>query len=138
MLPGILKTVSSNKHIPLPLKLFEVSDIVLRDESQERRARNQRNLSCIYANKHSGIEEIRGMVDRLMQVLNIKKAANENGPGFEIRDTQNSTFFPGRRADIIFNGDKIGSFGIVHPEVLGFFDIPFPCSALEINIEPFL
>merc|ERR1712106_148003 len=29
LLPGLLKTVAANKHIPLPLRMFEVSDIVL-------------------------------------------------------------------------------------------------------------
>lgn len=123
-----------------------MSDIVLLDPSQERLARNQKNLSCIYANKYSGIEEIRGMVDRLMQVLDVPKLDSPAGasarPGkkcWEVREESTcETFFPARRADIYYDGLQIGSFGIVHPEVLGHFDIPFPCSALEINIEPFL
>jgi phenylalanyl-tRNA synthetase beta chain len=56
LLPGLLKTVASNKHHPLPLKVFEVSDVVLKDESMERRARNQRNLSVLYSNKTAGFE----------------------------------------------------------------------------------
>jgi phenylalanyl-tRNA synthetase beta chain len=48
------------------------------------------------------------------------------------------TFFPKRCADIIYNGQTIGSFGILHPEVLEKFEILYPCSALEMNIEPFL
>jgi phenylalanyl-tRNA synthetase beta chain len=56
LLPGILKTIGANKHLPLPLKIFEVSDVVLRDESLERRARNQRNISALYCNKTSGFE----------------------------------------------------------------------------------
>ena len=31
LLPGILKTIASNRKMPLPLKLFEISDIILRD-----------------------------------------------------------------------------------------------------------
>ena len=31
----------------------------------------------------------------------------------------------------------IGKFGVIHPQVLKAFDIPFPVSALEINLEPF-
>lgn len=48
------------------------------------------------------------------------------------------TFFPGRRADIFYNNAVIGSFGIVHPSVLEKFEIKFPCTAIEINIEPFV
>lgn len=32
LLPGLLKTIAANKKMPLPLKVFEVSDVVLKDE----------------------------------------------------------------------------------------------------------
>jgi phenylalanyl-tRNA synthetase beta chain len=31
----------------------------------------------------------------------------------------------------------IGTLGILHPSVLEKFEIGFPCSALEFNLEPF-
>ena len=31
LLPGLLKTVAANKKMPLPLKMFEISDIVVKD-----------------------------------------------------------------------------------------------------------
>ncbi len=34
-------------------------------------------------------------------------------------------------------GERVGEFGIIHPEVLQAFDIPNPVSALELNLEPF-
>lgn len=34
LLPGLLKTVAANRKMPLPLKLFEISDVVLKDESK--------------------------------------------------------------------------------------------------------
>lgn len=55
------------------------------------------------------------------------------------------TFFPGRAAAIMYrpgeeqSGEfELGSLGILHPSVLANFDIPYPCSALEFNLEPFL
>ncbi len=138
LLPGILKTVSSNKHIALPLKLFEVSDIVLRDESCERRARNQRNLCLLFCDTISGFEKIRGMVDRLMALLNIKVVEQGDMGGFSIKESCNPTYFEGRCADVYYNGVVVGTCGIIHPSVLHHFEIPFPCSALEINVEPFL
>ena len=32
----------------------------------------------------------------------------------------------------------MGAFGVVHPNVLDKFDIPYPVSALELNVEPFV
>jgi phenylalanyl-tRNA synthetase beta chain len=48
------------------------------------------------------------------------------------------TYFPGRRADILYEGSRLGTIGVVHPEVLGKFGVPFPTSALEIDVERFL
>lgn len=33
LLSGILKTIAANKKMPLPIKIFEVSDVVLKDSS---------------------------------------------------------------------------------------------------------
>jgi phenylalanyl-tRNA synthetase beta chain len=37
LLPGLLKTIRDNKSVRLPLKIFEASDIVLKDSSLERK-----------------------------------------------------------------------------------------------------
>jgi phenylalanyl-tRNA synthetase beta chain len=50
------------------------------------------------------------------------------------------TFFPGRCADVILTRDgkdlNLGTFGVVHPEVLKNYDLVHPCSLVEIGIEP--
>lgn len=51
---------------------------------------------------------------------------------------QDPTYFPGRQADVYYNGKVVGTFGILHPEVVANFDIVNPCSAFEICVEPFL
>jgi phenylalanyl-tRNA synthetase beta chain len=48
------------------------------------------------------------------------------------------TFFPGRCAQIFYRGHIIGSMGVLHPEVLTAYELTMPCSAFEINLEPFL
>ena len=42
LLPGLLKTVHANKNLPLPLKVFEISDVVFRDLSKDVGARSVR------------------------------------------------------------------------------------------------
>lgn len=34
LLPGLLKTIHANKKMPLPMKLFEISDIILKDNQK--------------------------------------------------------------------------------------------------------
>ena len=49
-----------------------------------------------------------------------------------------STFFPGRCADVHVRGGVVGRLGVLHPDVLTAFDLNLPASALEIDVEPFL
>ena len=49
-----------------------------------------------------------------------------------------STFFPGRCAEIHAKEKMIGKLGVLHPDVLTAFELNMPASAVEIDIEPFL
>jgi len=79
-----------------------------------------------------------------MQILNVKLvSAQDQSEGYRIEGHDEPTFFPGRSAIVKYRTSKgevlqIGSFGILHPEVLANFDINYPGSAVEINLEPFL
>jgi phenylalanyl-tRNA synthetase beta chain len=52
------------------------------------------------------------------------------------------TFLKGHAASIKVNlagrNHTIGVFGILHPSVLGKFELPYPVSTLEFNLEVFL
>ncbi len=53
-----------------------------------------------------------------------------------------STYLDGHAAAIYLSvggeAQRIGTFGILHPKVLRMFELPFPTSTLEINVEVFL
>ena len=42
LLPGLLKTIAANKKMPLPMKIFEISDVVLKDSKK-----GQSSIWCI-------------------------------------------------------------------------------------------
>ncbi|KAJ8796089.1 hypothetical protein J1605_018237 [Eschrichtius robustus] len=69
LLPGLLKTIAVNRKMPLPLKLFEISDIVRKDSSRDVGARNYRHLCAVYYNKNSGFEIIHGLLDKITLYL---------------------------------------------------------------------
>ena len=130
LLPGVLKTVSCNRKMPLPLKLFEVSDVVVQNNEEETGCKNFRNVCALFCGKSSGFEVVHGVLDKLMMALNEKN--------YSIQQSADPMFFSGRGADVLLGNKKIGHLGILHPEVLENFDIILPCSVLEINIEPFV
>uniref|UniRef100_A0A8C2EIZ4 Phenylalanine--tRNA ligase beta subunit n=1 Tax=Cyprinus carpio TaxID=7962 RepID=A0A8C2EIZ4_CYPCA len=135
LLPGLLKTLAANRKMPLPLKLFEISDVVLKDETKDVGARNNRRLCAVYYNKSPGFEVIHGVLDRVMQLLDVKPGRNQ---GYHIQAAEDSTFFPGRCAEIFSCGKSIGHLGVLHPDVISRFELTMPCSAIDIDIEPFL
>ena len=125
-------------------------------------ARNERHLCAIFYNKNSGFEVIHGLLDRIMQLLDI--APTKDGSGYFIKQCDgkhlikqdiesflvnqityrshlfflfivDATFFPLRCAEIIVRDKSVGKFGILHPDVIAKFELNLPCSALELSIE---
>lgn len=155
LLPGLLKSIHHNRKHPLPLRIFEVSDIVLKDANTDVKARNHRRVCAIYSGKTSGFETIQGLLNHLMRMLNTSWIQpGETGTGYFLKETTAlETFFPGRCAEIYLRyrppppaaasqggivERKIGAFGMIHPEVLKNFDVDCPCSSFEFDLELFL
>lgn len=149
LVPGILKTIKENKNHSLPIKVFESGDIVLKVPELERGAKNQRNWCAAFAGKKSGFEYTQGLLTKIMQTMRVpwldelQKNTNTRGFWTEGSDEKNM-FFPGRGASIYFRARpedkaiKVGHLGVLHPEVLSNFEIPFALSIVEINAEIFL
>ncbi len=102
LLPGLLKTLCANKHVPLPIKIFEIADVVVKDDTLERRARNQRMLSAIYCSKTSGFEVIllffyfkfiHGILDRMMLMLGVPLVKVGMKDGYYIMESNSNFLF---------------------------------------------
>lgn len=121
LLIGLLKSLATNKTFKLPLKLFEVGDIVLKCDNDVG-ARNERRIAAIYCdNEGSGFELIHGILDYVMCKLNVKFSPNE---GYSLIESKSfffyylcilfifldCSFFPGRQANILFKNQNIGVF----------------------------
>lgn len=128
-------------------------------------ARNFRRVCATYSGPTSGFEVIHGLVDRIMTLCEVAPEAEyvassgkkvklvhcKDGWSYTIRELKNNgsdvagTYFPGRAAEILLASPKsggervvIGTFGILHPEVLGNFDIKYPTSSMELDLETLL
>ena len=64
------------------------------------------------------------MVDALFMELSIEP---------EIVASVDGAFLAGRRADLLVNGNKVGSFGEFHPQVLLGFGLDQPAVGLELR-----
>ncbi|ANB14056.1 phenylalanine--tRNA ligase subunit beta [Sugiyamaella lignohabitans] len=145
LLPGLLKTIKENRKHSLPLKIFEVSDVVFKDTSLERQAYNNRRFGAVYAGKTSGFEIVHGLLDRVMKMLRVPWSDEKSDErGYWISELNNPTYFPGRGASIWYQEAKgssprqIGTLGVLHPQVLSNFEIPYVASSIELDVETFL
>lgn len=125
-------------------------------------AKNARRICAVYAGPTSGFEVIHGLVDRIMTLAEVapepeyvahsakteeeKFRVTREGWFYTIAallpedDVCANTYFPGRAASILLTApDKtktcIGTFGILHPNVLSHFDIQYPASCVELDLE---
>ncbi|RAL09997.1 phenylalanine--tRNA ligase subunit beta [Aspergillus homomorphus CBS 101889] len=150
LLPGLLKTIRENKHHAVPIKIFEVSDVAFKDLSLERKSRNERHFAAAWYGKTSGFEVVHGLLDRVMAMLKSAFITGEEGlenpamsdSQYWIEELDEPTYFPGHAASvhvrIAGKEHVIGSFGILHPTVLENYELKYPVSTLELNIEAFL
>ncbi|CCF57345.1 hypothetical protein KAFR_0C03530 [Kazachstania africana CBS 2517] len=149
LLPGILKTVKENRKHSLPIKVFETGDVVFKNDALERKAYNERHWGAIYTGKNSGFEIIQGLLGKIMQTLRTPWVADFGAAspsrGYWIeQDDSLKTYFPGRGAKVMFRAkegaepQQVGHLGVLHPEVMNNFDIPYAASYVELNAEVFL
>ncbi|KAI9720817.1 MAG: hypothetical protein M1812_002656 [Candelaria pacifica] len=94
LLPGLLKTIRENKHHSVPIKVFEVSDVAFKDETLERKSRNERHFAAAWYGKTSGFEVVHGLLDRIMLMLKSAFITAEEGlegsdvEGYWIEETE--------------------------------------------------
>lgn len=127
LLPELLKALANNKDRRYPIKLFEVSDVVVPDNRSDTGAINKTHLALVSAHKEANFTEARQCLEYVLQAL-----------GFEnlsfIR-TRHSSFIEGRVAKVIVDGKDIGVIGELHPQVILNWGLAVPISAAEISIS---
>jgi len=117
LLSSLLEIFAMNQHHPLPQRIFAAGDVVV-----EKKTR----MHLAAASIHSGasFSEIRSVVDAVLRELVIAA---------EIVPSQDGALLPGRGADLLAGGRKIGCFGELHPLVLKSFGLEQPTVGLELQ-----
>ncbi len=126
LLPSLLKTISFNKNAEKPIKVFEISYVVIPDDSFENKARNELHLSLAICDSSVNFTQIREVLDYIFDRL---------GKKVIFKEYSHPSFIEGRCAEIMYHGERVGFAGEIHPEVLLNFKIDFPIVAAEVDLE---
>jgi len=124
-------------------------------------AKNIRKICAVYAGLTSGFEILHGLVDRIMTLCEVgpepeyvatsrddegKFRVAREGWAYTVEEhagdgEEGGTYFPGRGAVVLLSNPalgkrvRVGHFGVLHPEVLTNFDVAYPTSAMELDLE---
>ena len=110
ILPSMLDILSRNFAFKNKgVKLYEIGKIYLPVEGEKLPNEPKRMIFGTYG-EHENFFTLKGEVDALLEQLNVH-------PATYAADTKNPSYHPGRCADIMIDGKKLGVIGQIHPLV---------------------
>ena len=110
ILPSMLDILSRNFAFKNKgVKLYEIGKIYLPKDGEKLPDEPKRMIFGTYG-EHENFFTLKGEIDAILDQLNVHPAAY-------IADTKNPSYHPGRCADIIIDGKKLGVIGQTHPLV---------------------
>jgi len=132
LMPGLLSFLSNNVHAPYPQKIFEVGDVVVIDEKEETKARNERRIAAALADDVVSFERIQAHLDALLRNLGVE---------YELEEFEHPTLISGRSAKISYLLNSVieaGYIGEVKPEVLENLGLRCPVGVFELSLDPLI
>jgi len=131
ILPELIRCIKANEHYGLPIKLFEINDVVVKDDSTDTGYRNETRLAVLIYNEKCTFTDIKQILDYVMNLLNKK---------YDLEYIDHGAFIEGRVGKITLLSEKVnvGLVGEVNPIVIKNFGLKYPISAMEIDLEVIL
>jgi phenylalanyl-tRNA synthetase beta chain len=125
-LPGLLGTESVSSKAPYPHRIFEIGKVAIFDETENYGISTRQFAGFLSSYAQADYNETASHVATLMYYLGID---------YSVREAQDCRFIPGRQAEILCGGRRVGIFGEIHPVVLEAFGITMPSAGGEIDLD---
>ena len=126
ILPSMLDILSRNFAFKNKgVKLYEIGKIYLPVEGEKLPNEPKRMIFGTYG-EHENFFTLKGEVDALLEQLNVH-------PATYVADTKNPSYHPGRCADIMIDGKKLGVIGQIHPLVAEGYSISGEVYVAELD-----
>lgn len=123
LLPSALQVISLNRRRDMPIKVFEVGRCVIPSKKRP----NEINRLCgAMMHPKAGFTECKSIVESVLRDLGLKMT---------LKERDHPTFIAGRCASVVIDGEEIGLFGELHPDVLVAFELPAPVAAFELDMQ---
>ncbi len=126
IISSLLKAESGSANAIFPHKIFEIGKVAFLEPSENTGTKTIQSLGFLTAANNANFNSMASEVSALLYYLNHK---------YEVKETDDPRFIPGRQAAVIVDGKQVGIFGEIHPQVLENWQIAVPCAAGELDIE---
>ena len=101
--------MASNKHLGFPLRIFEIGDVAIVDETQETKTRIERRLGVVIYSEEATLTDA---------MVYVKALFNSLGIDYKVIEHDHPSFIEGRCGKIIVKNRDVGFLGEIHPEVI--------------------
>jgi len=109
-----------------PHKIFEVGKVAWLDDSENYRSKTRQFTGFLHAGNDANFNTAAAELQTIFYYLSRE---------YDVEESSDERFIPGRAAAIMFNGKQVGVFGEIHPEVLENWGVTVPCTAGEIDLD---
>jgi phenylalanyl-tRNA synthetase beta chain len=129
VIASLMASESISGHSVYPHKIFEVGKIAYLDSAENYGSSTRQYAGFLHADKDANFNTAAGQLQTLFYYLSRE---------YDVEESDDSRFIPGRAAAILYRGKKIGVFGEIHPEALENWGITVPCTAGEFDLDSLL
>lgn len=132
LIPSLLENAQRNhNHQINNIALFEMSSVFINGKEPGRVAGILAGEigGGVYGNpyRHPDFFDMKGIVEGMFDVCGIN--------GYELKQTGDPTYHPGRNAEVVLGKTRIGVMGELHPVVLENYELPFKAYLFEFDLE---
>jgi phenylalanyl-tRNA synthetase beta chain len=126
IIASLMESESVSGNSVYPHKIFEVGKVAYLDSADNSGTVTRQYAGFLHADKEANFNTAAGQMQTLFYYLSRE---------YEVEESDDPRFIPGRAAAVLYKGSKIGVFGEIHPEVLENWGITVPCTAGEFDLD---
>jgi phenylalanyl-tRNA synthetase beta chain len=126
ILASLMQSESVSARSVYPHRIFETGKVAYLEGAENSGTATRQYLGFLHAGSDANFNTIAGQLQTLFYYLSGE---------YEVEESGDLRFIPGRAAAILFKEKRIGVFGELHPELLENWGVTMPCAAAEIDLD---
>ncbi len=126
IIASLLSAEAPSGNAAYPHRIFEIGKVAYLCAEENTGTRTRQHLGFLSSSSDANFNDTASQVASLLYYLDHE---------YNVVESNDPRFVPGRQAAILIKGKQAGIFGEVHPIVLENWAIGTPCTACEIDLE---